>query len=253
MTVKTLYESLSSRIPASLSLDWDHDGLAVCANLNASVHKVLCVLDVTDYAINYAKENGFDVIVAHHPMLMRGLGAVTEETFLGRRALACLQAGISVMTFHTRADAVEGGVNDCLLRALGLQPQLMPCENNLLRFGKLAEPQSVSCFARTVKSALGAECVRYCDSGKAVSLVAVCGGGGKDFAQLAKNCGADLYLTGELNHHILTDGKDDGMSYMDAGHFETEYPVVAFFSDLVKDICPGAEVECLRIPPFESI
>ncbi|MBO7150226.1 MAG: Nif3-like dinuclear metal center hexameric protein [Clostridia bacterium] len=253
MTVKTLYESLSERIPASLSLEWDHDGLAVCPDLSAPVRKVLCVLDVTDYAITYAKENGFDVILAHHPMFMRGLGAVTEETFLGRRALACVSAGISVMTFHTRADAVEGGVNDCLLRALGLQPQPMPCENNLLRFGRLAEAQSVSCFARTVKEALGAECVRYCDSGKSVSLVAVCGGGGKDFAHVAKASGADLYLTGELNHHILTDGKDDEMSYMDAGHFETEYPVLAFFAEQVKDICPQAEVECLRLTPFETI
>ena len=62
MTVKTLYESLSERIPASLSLEWDHDGLAVCPDLHAPVRKVLCVLDVTEYAINYAKENGFDVI-----------------------------------------------------------------------------------------------------------------------------------------------------------------------------------------------
>lgn len=253
MTVKTLYDALCRRIPESLSLEWDHDGLAVCPDREAPVRKVLCVLDVTDYVISYAADSGYDVILAHHPLLIHGLPALTEETFAERRVLACVKAGITIMTFHTRADAVDGGVNDCLLRTLGLQVQPMPCENNLLRFGRLAEPQSVACFARTVKEALGAERVRYCDSGKMVSLVAVCGGGGKDFAPFAKASGADLYLTGELSHHLLTDGKDDGMSYMEAGHFETEYPVLDFFAQSVRDICPQAQVDCLRHSPIETI
>ena len=69
MTVTEFYQQISERIPTSLSCEWDNDGLMVCPDGNRAVRRVLCTLDVTDEAVAYAEENGFDLILSHHPLI----------------------------------------------------------------------------------------------------------------------------------------------------------------------------------------
>ena len=73
MTVRELYLKLNTMYPKELSLSWDNDGLMVCADQDREVRRVLVALDATLAAINYAKDNGFDTLITHHPMLFRGV------------------------------------------------------------------------------------------------------------------------------------------------------------------------------------
>ena len=64
MNVKELYSFLNERIPASLSCEWDNDGLMVCADASAPVRRVLLALDATEAVAEYAKATKmFPVIV----------------------------------------------------------------------------------------------------------------------------------------------------------------------------------------------
>ena len=67
MTVKEFYNKLTELYPEGLSCEWDNDGLMCCADTSAEIKKVLVTLDVTDEALHYARDNGFDVILSHHP------------------------------------------------------------------------------------------------------------------------------------------------------------------------------------------
>ena len=68
-TANGLYGFLEQRIPKELSCDWDNDGRMVVPDGDKPIQKVLITLDVTESAIDYAANNGFDCIISHHPIL----------------------------------------------------------------------------------------------------------------------------------------------------------------------------------------
>jgi putative NIF3 family GTP cyclohydrolase 1 type 2 len=132
-----------------------------------------------------------------------------------------VREGVAAMSFHTRLDAVEGGVNDTLANAIGLR-DVTPFGQDgeaIGRIGTLKAPMSVAEFAALVKRAIGAEGVQAVDAGKPVYRVAVLGGSGSDDVKAARAAGADTYLSGELKHNWLTDAPDLGINLVAAGHF----------------------------------
>ena len=118
MTVRELYDRLSQMIPQSLSCEWDHDGLMICPNRDRKVSKVLVALDPTEDILELACREHFDVVLTHHPFLFHGLETVDESDPKGKRVVELILNGVSVMCFHTRLDALEGGVNDALAETL---------------------------------------------------------------------------------------------------------------------------------------
>ena len=109
MTVRTLYTLLSEKISPILSELWDNDGLMCCPDPEKDVCKVLFTLDVTDAVVDRALETKVDVIVSHHPLVFSKLSSLTVDTPVGKRLIRLACAGVSVFSFHTRFDRVEGG------------------------------------------------------------------------------------------------------------------------------------------------
>ena len=121
MTVKEMYARFSERIPEHLSEEWDNDGLMCCPDATTEVCRVLITLDVTEEVVDYAIESAFDLIISHHPLIFKPLSSVNESDHISRKVIKLLNSGISVFSFHTRADKVTGGVNDKLAELLGLE------------------------------------------------------------------------------------------------------------------------------------
>ncbi len=267
MTVKALYTALDARIPRTLSCSWDCDGLSVCPDPDAPVRGVLVALDATEDAVDLACRTGCNVILTHHPMLFTPLSAVTDGTTEGRKVMRLLAEGIGTMAFHTRLDALAGGVNDILAARLGLLDVVpfgesdSPAGTPLGRVGVLKEPVPLDEFALLVKSALSvpatlgwgyiehvepAVCpVTYVGCGKSVYRVAVLGGAGEDDIDAARAVGADTYLTGEIDYHKLCDAPYGGINLMAAGHYFTEFPVARCLCDAVASLCPDVPVHLI--------
>lgn len=245
MTVNELYEKLSLRIPASLSCEWDNDGLMCCADGTEEVKRVLIALDVTADVVDTAVRGGFDLIISHHPLIFKGLKAVNEENYVAAKTVRLIKNGISVMSFHTRLDAVEGGVNDVLASRLGLTDvSVMPNGDETIgRVGELPAEMSISAFAEWVADILGAPAVRYADSGRSVKRVAVLGGEGGDDIGAAINAGADTFVSGRLGYHNMVDAPEMGINLIEAGHFYTEAPVCEALAAMVKEIDRKIETE----------
>lgn len=249
MTVIELYNELCDRIPTSLSCPWDRDGLESCPEPDREVKRILIALDVTNEVIDQAVECGADVIISHHPLFFGGLGNINALTFDGARAVRLAKANIATMSFHTRLDALEGGVNDILAEKLGLKNVRIIGDEKICRIGELSEECDVLDFAKDVKDKLSygdgekASAVAISAGGKKAKRVAVLGGSGGDDIKVAAAEGADTFVTGELKYHERLSAGDFGINLICAGHFFTEYPVCAFLHDTVKEICPEAEVE----------
>ncbi len=242
MTVKEFYQQISELVSPELSAPWDHDGLMLSPDTEAEVSRVLCALDVTEETVDFAIAGGFDLILSHHPFIFHPLSALTPEEPTARKAMLLLGAGISVISLHTRADAVEDGVNDRLAHLLGLEDvRVMPGdEEGIARIGRLPAARSIESYAREVKEILGAPAVLFADAGHPVVRVALCGGDGKDFVKAAIAAGADTYLSGRIGYHQMVDAPELGINMIEAGHYYTENHITAFLAELVSDILPGA-------------
>lgn len=244
MTVAELYAYLNEKIPQSLSCEWDNDGLMCCPDPEKTVKRVLVALDITAAVVEEAIAGGYDVILSHHPLVFRPLKSVQLYNPVAKKVIRLLLSGISAMSFHTRLDAVEGGVNDVLAHRLGLL-DVIPFGNGdetIGRIGTLPSPMSAEAFAKHLKSVTGADTVTLSDAGQQVLRVALLGGSGADDMGAAAKAGADTYVTGELGHHYLTDAPENGMNLLVAGHFHTENPVCERLAQLAREADGNIEV-----------
>ena len=228
MTVKELYRALDRRIPASLSCEWDNDGLMCCPDPDREVKRVLLSLDATEAAVREAIAQQCEVILTHHPLIFRPLRSLVDP-----KLITLVQHGIAVMSFHTRLDRLDGGVNDILASRLGVSVEGRFGEDSLGVIGELLTEILAETFAKSAKEALGAPFVEatLCRPVKRVALV---GGDGKDYLQAAVEAGADTYVTGSMSYNTLTDAVGTGINVLALGHYFTEAPVLAFFEQAVR-------------------
>lgn len=247
MNIYDFYLKLEELYPSSLSCSWDNDGIMCTPGPIREVERVLVCLDATEDALQYAAENDFDTVLCHHPMIFSRLKSVTPLNSAGRRVIMALMNNISVISLHTRLDAGDGGVNDALAEALGLEnvKKFGDEENDSIgRIGTLREDMSLSQLACFVKSALSAPKVELScdDDSDAAHTVAVVGGAGKDFIAASKKAGADALVIGEGSYNALLDASQEGIPVICAGHFFTEDVVCDRLCRLANDIA-GAKTE----------
>ena len=242
MNVKEIYKKLSDKIPETLSEPWDNDGLMCSPDTGAEVFRVLVALDVTEDIVDYAISSHFDLIVSHHPLIFKPIKAINDDNHVARKIIKLLEGGVSVFSFHTRADKVVGGVNDSLCDLLGMYNTAPFGEGMLGRIGDLDDSLDLEDFAYRVKTVLGADSLRISDAYNPVSRVAIVGGDGKDFVAAAAASGADAYISGRIGYNVMTDAPENGMGLIEAGHFYTEHPVCEVLRDVVQAYLPEAEV-----------
>ena len=246
MTVNEFYKFLSERIPSELTLDGDRDGMSCCPCPDREVTKVLIALDCTSSVIDEAIEEECEVILTHHPMLFGGVSEIVAGEYRSDKLIKLIKNDIAVMSFHTRLDAIDGGVNDILASLLGLTNVTKFGENGLCRLGELENEAFAEELAYGVKNTLMCPFVEYADAGRPIRKVAVCGGSGKSMIGEAIAAGADAFISGEFGHHPLTDGADMGITLISAGHFFTENPVLSKLFELC------AEADVLSIMTFSN-
>ena len=242
MTVRELYEKMSERIPEHLSESWDNDGLMCAPDSSREVTKTLLTLDVTEELVDYAIEQGFDLIISHHPLIFKPLRAINDSDHIARKLIKLIESEISVFSFHTRADKVSGGVNDRLCDALGVEGATPFGEGLLGRIGEV-EQMSLQDFVYKAKLALGADVVKYSDGYNPVRRVALVGGDGKDFLADAIESGADTFLSGRLSYNVMEEASELGINLIEAGHYFTEQPLTEFFKDLLMRLSPSMYIE----------
>lgn len=238
MKIIELINKLDELFPRSLGCDWDNDGVMCAPNTDREANRVLCVLDVTDEVVRYAKNNGFDVIISHHPLIFKPLSSLFDKDHAQKIILELIQNNITVLSYHTRLDAAPGGVADLLCELIGLTDvkAIPDGGENILRIGK-TDKTDLTSFSSMVKSALDCPFILTSNQINTVSKVAVCPGDGKDFVGIAKALGADTYLTGRLSYNIMCDANKLGLNLIEAGHYFTERKIVYRLADTVNKLC----------------
>jgi dinuclear metal center YbgI/SA1388 family protein len=103
--------------------------------------------------------------------------------------------------------------------------------------GELRRPVTLAAFLRTVRKVLGTGALRYTGNPRAmVSRIAVCGGSGSGLVEQAIASAADVFLTADISFHRFQDAAGR-IALIDAGHHETEYPVLPALAGRIQDAC----------------
>lgn len=108
---------LEAAYPPALAQDWDSVGL-VCGDPAEEVTSVTIAVDATAAVADEVPERG--MLLAHHPLLLRGVDTVAANTAKGALLHRMIRSGQALFTAHTNADSASPGVSDALADALGL-------------------------------------------------------------------------------------------------------------------------------------
>lgn len=368
LTLDRIIAGLEVAYPPRLAQGWDSVGL-VCGDPAQPVERALVCVDVTADVVTAAVAEHCGLIVAHHPLLLRGVDTVAASTPKGALIHRLIRAGCALYTAHTNADSARPGVSDALADALGLRetvalqpvpteldkwvvmvpgdaapqvraglfaagageigdyrhcawsvegvgqfepmPGARPAVGSVGGLTELAEirlevvadrhlraavlaalraahPYEEPAFdilelaeipasggpdgvglgrvgvlrdeltlrefielaaARLPRAAWGLRAAG--DPDRRISRVAVCGGAGDSLIGAAAAAGADVYVTGDLRHHVVDEAmRAGGPALVDAGHWATEFPWCAQAAGILGSLGVPAEVYAEPTDPF---
>ncbi len=255
-TVQDIYRMLDEKAPFSSQMSFDNSGHLV-GDPNQPVHRVLVSLDITEAVAEEAIRGGYDLIVAHHPLIFSPVKQLTTRTVTGRILMQLVRHGISAICCHTNLDMANGGVNDCLAEALELTEVCLLAQEGTYsdgspygigRVGMVpGGPCALSEFLNTVLQKLQPNGLRYADAGRPVHRVAVGGGACGEYMQQALALGCDTFLTSDLKYHGFWDGKDQGINLIDAGHYPTENPVCSVLIAWLQEAFPQLQIAMTQV------
>ena len=250
MTLQQITSAIEAVAPRELQESYDNAGLQ-CGDPRLEVNSVLTCLDVTEQVILEAHRRQCQLVVAHHPLLFRGVKCIDPtRDYISRTLLLAIRHGIAVYAAHTNLDRARGGINDTLAAALGLT-QVTPLSDCGV-MGQLPVAMSADGLLRHISRCLGDASLRYnreaADPSRQFRTLALCGGSGGEFIAEAESLHADAFLTGEIRYHDYFG--HPSMLLVEAGHFETEQIAPALLSAIIMQACP--QVTCLTAECHQS-
>lgn len=240
MRCEEIMQKLEELSPAHFAQSWDNVGLLV-GRPDKEVKSVYVCLDATDEALEEASKLGVDMVISHHPMIFKGIKSVCGDHFIGRRIMKLVQQDICYFAMHTNFDIM--GMADAVADELKLRHRQVldtTYEDDIStegfgRFGKLPKVMTLRECATYVKDAFGISKVRvFGDPDMEVEKAAICPGSGGSMIDAALALKADVYITGDIDHHEGIDAVARGLAIIDAGHYGVEKIFVPYMKEYLK-------------------
>jgi len=119
MRIYDILSYLESKFPITSQASFDNCGLLVGDN-QATLQATLICLDCTEEVIDEAISLGCNLIIAHHPLIFKGIKKLTGANYIERTVLKAIRSNISIYAIHTNLDHALEGVNAEIARRLGL-------------------------------------------------------------------------------------------------------------------------------------
>ena len=224
MKIKEITKYLEGIAPLSLQESYDNSGLLV-GNDETECTGIITSLDVTEAVIKEAITKNCNLIVAHHPIIFRGIKKLNGSNYVERTIIAAIKNDIAIYAIHTNLDNVLEGVNKKIAEKLNLQN----CQSFLPQKGTLQKLVTFSPVeqAETVRNAL---------------FKAGAGAVGK-----YNECSFNVEGTGTFT---AGEGSDPFVGEVGKNHFEKEVRIEVIFSSFLQSKIIQALME---VHPYEEV
>jgi dinuclear metal center YbgI/SA1388 family protein len=134
MKIAEVIYALEQLAPPSLQEDYDNAGL-ITGNASCNCTGVLCSLDATEEIIEEAKSKNCNLVIAHHPIVFRGLKKITGKNYVEKTVINAIKNDVAIYAIHTNLDNIIEGVNNKIADKLNLinKKILSPKQNLLMK------------------------------------------------------------------------------------------------------------------------
>ena len=259
---------LESIAPLHFQELYDNSGLLV-GNPTTEITGILVSLDTIEAVVEEAKAKNCNFIIAHHPIIFKGLKSLTGKNYIERTIIKAIQEGIGIYAIHTNLDNIQEGVNAKIAEKIGLiNTQILAPKDNIFHktnknetqkvgsgmIGELAEAISVTAFLANLKSKMNLPLIKHSSLNnftrnkidRKIKKIAICGGAGSFLLQKAIKQEADFFVTADYKYHEFFDAENK-IIICDIGHYESE----VFTKDLLIDFLK-TEFAKLKILPCQT-
>jgi dinuclear metal center YbgI/SA1388 family protein len=251
--------------PAAGTESWDAVGL-IAGEPHAEIRSILLAVDAVRDTVDEAVDTGADLLIVHHPLLLRGVTSVAADRYKGAMLTSLIRAEVALIAVHTNGDVVETGTSAVLASALGLR-DVTPLAagddpvQGIGRFGRLATPTTLGRLARTLGELLPATATGIRVSGDfdaPVQTVALCAGAGDSLLQDPAVVASDVFITSDLRHHPASEARENarasrGPALIDVSHWASEWLWLEVAATELRSALPGVlvTVSDVRTDPWD--
>lgn len=209
MRLGEVYNFLDELSPFSTQASWDNSGLQI-GMLDDEVKQIYLSLDVDSALLDEVPEHS--LIITHHPLIFSGLKALNFAKYPSHLIQKMIQRKISLIAMHTNFDLSH--LNAFVANKLGFR-----ITHKQEYFVYVEVNQTFDDFSSTVKKLFNLEVLRFVKAKDWVSTCALTTGSGGD---LIRDVKADCFLSGDFKYHQALEAKENNLSLIDIGHFESE-------------------------------
>ena len=209
MKLGAIYDFLDTLSPFATQASWDNSGLLI-GSRDDEVGQIYLSLDVDSALLEEALENS--LIIAHHPLIFSGIKQLNFAKYPSNLIQTMVQKKISLIAMHTNFDLSH--LNAYVASKLGFE--IKESKEFVTYFDV---NQSFDDLVLHVKHILGIDHLRIVRSREWIGRCAITTGSGGD---LISKIDADCFLSGDLKYHQALEAKENNLSLIDIGHFESE-------------------------------
>lgn len=162
--IKEVVSHLNTVAPLAYQESYDNACLLV-GNADNEVKKILITLDVTEAVVEEAKDKNCELIVAHHPIIFKGLKKLTGDNYVERTVIKAIQENIAIYASHTNLDNVKYGVNAKIAEKIGLQNLqiLVPKQQQLAKLSVFVPEENAADLKKALHRAGAGQIGEYKD------------------------------------------------------------------------------------------
>lgn len=221
--LKEITDYIEKLFPKEYAEDFDNIGL-LAGRSDKEVTKVLLCLDANKNVVREAIDIGAQLVITHHPVIFNPIKSITDNSDEGEMLLCAIENGISIYSAHTNLDSAPMGLTDEVCSLLSLSP-VSNLDGVLGRLCKAPAGTTAKALCEKIKKEFEVKKLYSTFiKDREIRTVAVCNGSGSgELCTIAKNLGADVYISGDLKHHEMCAFKiSDNIDFIEMRHFDSE-------------------------------
>ncbi len=228
MKLKDFYAELLKYAPLELSkklceMEDGYDNSGLLLECREDVSKVLFTLDLSSASANYAVENGFDLIVTHHPAIY----APVKSLSISDPLTTCMTHSVSVISMHLNMDCAEKGIDYYLSKGLGAKNvEIIQKLGENVGYGRVGDIDILAeDFVESYKKEFETEKVFFFGDRKRhlKKVASFCGSGLDELAvENALAYGADVVASADMKHHVIKMAIEAGLCVLECTHYDCE-------------------------------
>ena len=242
MKIRDLINLIEKNFPINSAMSFDNSGANI-VDYNADLNGIVVCLDVTIATIEFAKQNGANLIISHHPLIFNEIRNINDDP-ISKRIKLLNKYEISAYSAHTNFDSN-------LKRGMGISLINKLFDKSLINSHKILETYTIdgtdygigdiTTFNKKLnfdeiltiiksKLELSDDKISYYKVNDNISKIILIPGSGSSEIDLVIAEKPDLLITSDLKHNQILDLTEEGISYINASHYGLEKIFIESFS-----------------------